>query len=489
MGIRGFSYTEENMKKALSVLLVVCLVFGLASCGNTGSGNVPVTNDGPLPQNGDDYALSAVAVPASFDYPNEEDFYKNGKYDQTAANAAWRDWNKQQNAKQKLTEEYRGYLDHYLSLSSEYLKGQDGKNVLCSPVNIYLALAMLAECAQGNSRAEILSVLGASDLNELRTVAKALWEQSYYDSGCYVTEMASSIWLNDDIMGTVPEYDKDTIASLAMYYYATAYSGDALDKGYSRAFKDWLDEHTGGLLKEHVEDLDDFTEDLVAAIATALYFKASWADEFNKDMTADDVFHAVAGDVTTSFMHKTEIYQVYYGDGFTAVFIPFAAAGGMWIVLPDEGVSPEKLNSDGAIFSLVQDAIVHENGFAQGTEETSRFNRLLVKMSLPKFDVDAKIDLIDILQKMGINDVFDPSASDLSGIIKNVSAYVSSATHAARVRIDEEGCEAAAFTVIMSKLTYAPSELIEFNVDRPFAFAITGSDGLPLFTGIVNDPN
>ena len=61
--------------------------------------------------------------------------------------------------------------------------------------------------------------------------------------------------------------------------------------------------------------------------------------------------------------------------------------------------------------------------------------------------------------------------------------------HAARVKIDEEGCEAAAFTAIIADATAAmPQELpvVEMDLDRPFAFAITGADGLPLFVGTVN---
>ncbi|MBQ1887296.1 MAG: serpin family protein, partial [Firmicutes bacterium] len=56
-----------------------------------------------------------------------------------------------------------------------------------------------------------------------------------------------------------------------------------------------------------------------------------------------------------------------------------------------------------------------------------------------------------------------------------------------RVKADEDGVEAAAYTVIMVKATSAmPEEPIEFTVDRPFIFEIISSEGLPLFTGVVN---
>lgn len=50
--------------------------------------------------------------------------------------------------------------------------------------------------------------------------------------------------------------------------------------------------------------------------------------------------------------------------------------------------------------------------------------------------------------------------------------------------------EAAAYTVFSLSATSAgemPEEL-DFVLDRPFLFAITSDDGLPLFVGVVNQP-
>jgi len=68
--------------------------------------------------------------------------------------------------------------------------------------------------------------------------------------------------------------------------------------------------------------------------------------------------------------------------------------------------------------------------------------------------------------------------------------WVSQAKHAARVTVDEDGCVAVAYTVIgASGGSAPPEERVNFVLDRPFLFAITGPDNLPLFTGVVNHPN
>ena len=48
---------------------------------------------------------------------------------------------------------------------------------------------------------------------------------------------------------------------------------------------------------------------------------------------------------------------------------------------------------------------------------------------------------------------------------------------------------AVAYTVMVAAGGAAPpAEEMDFVLDRPFLFAITGSDGLPLFVGAVNRP-
>lgn len=89
-----------------------------------------------------------------------------------------------------------------------------------------------------------------------------------------------------------------------------------------------------------------------------------------------------------------------------------------------------------------------------------------------------------------MTDVFQPGAAEFSLLNgDNSGVYVGKATHSARVKIDEEGCEAAAFTEIVAcGATMPPDEEIDFVLDRPFLFVISGMSGQPLFTGTVYQP-
>ncbi len=110
--------------------------------------------------------------------------------------------------------------------------------------------------------------------------------------------------------------------------------------------------------------------------------------------------------------------------------------------------------------------------------------------SIPKFDVSAQFELEDGLKALGITDVFDPVRADFTPMTTSVNGPITldQASHAARVVIDEEGCTAAAFTVMAPAGNAAPDGEVDFVLDRPFLFCVTGDSGLPLFVGVVNYP-
>ena len=100
-------------------------------------------------------------------------------------------------------------------------------------------------------------------------------------------------------------------------------------------------------------------------------------------------------------------------------------------------------------------------------------------------------DLVEILHELGITKAFDAGASDFSPLYEGegMPTYVSEVRHAARVKADENGVEAAAFTVMIMKAGAMMNDrIVEFVCDRPFLFAIANDDGLVWFAGSVNQP-
>ena len=88
-----------------------------------------------------------------------------------------------------------GMVAYETNLMREML-GSGDDNAVCSPLNIYLAFSMLAEVTDGNSRAQILEMLGVSDIETLREQAGCLWESNCYDLPIAKSILANSIWLS-----------------------------------------------------------------------------------------------------------------------------------------------------------------------------------------------------------------------------------------------------------------------------------------------------
>ena len=322
---------------------------------------------------------------------------------------------------------------------------------------------------------QILDALGAESLELLQKQTAQLWTENSWDDGLVTSTLANSIWLRDGY-----NYNSETLQKLGEDFYASAFSGEMGSDAYNNILRDWINEHTGNLLTEQAGKLE-LNADTVLALVSTLYYSASWHDKFSSAATTQDVFHAPNGDVSTDFLHSSDSNTVYYGDGFSAIGLSLENSGRMWLLKPDEGVDAAELLQN-------EDTL----GFLLANGEWSQTQRAIVNLSLPKFDVSSDLDILDTLAQLGMTDVLDGIKSDFTPLTAaNDSLALTQAKHAARVKIDEDGCEAAAYTILGVEATamMGPEDEIDFTLDNPFVFAITGIDGLPLFVGLVNQPN
>ena len=423
------------------------------------------------------YAIAEAQYPEMAPYPDEEKFRKpNGETDDSYYDAysAWRDGVQAQG--RELGD--LSSLEPFFARSAQtFLAGGRGENRAYSPLNLYMALAMLSELTGGESREQLLSLLGSGSVEELRRQASDIWNVSYRSDGLSTSVMANSLWLNENV-----DFIQRTMDILAEDYYASSYRGRMGSEEFDQALQGWLREQTGGLLEEAAESVE-LTADTIMALASTLYFKDKWTSEFMESFTSEETFHAPGGDRTVPFMHQGGGDAYFWGERFAAVAKNFEGGGEMWFLLPDQGVAPEELLSDGEALDFL---------FSGGGRwEWENQKHLTVNKAVPKFDVSSQLELAEGLQALGITDLFDPARADFSPSTGSAAdgSCLSRATHAARVTIDETGCEAAAFTVIArSGASMPPEEEVDFVLDRPFLFCVTGRSGLPLFMGIVNQP-
>ena len=117
-------------------------------------------------------------------------------------------------------------------------------------------------------------------------------------------------------------------------------------------------------------------------------------------------------------------------------------------------------------------------------------SRIIDLIEMPKFELDYTVpNFKSVLEANGMKTAFDVNNASFKKIGDKI--YVDSVIHKAKIKVDENGTEAAAATAVIIKAVSAiikPAEKIEFIADRPFIFCIRDTvSGTILFIGEVND--
>ena len=378
--------------------------------------------------------------------------------------------------KSGIIDEYQGILTEYTRKTADrFLAESIGKNTVYSPANLYLAISMLTETADHESRRELLDLMGVTDVRAVRELSNAIWLNLYRTDKNGSTALANSLWLNNQIA-----FRQSTVDTLAEDYFADVFSVPMGDGITDQVLQKWINERTNHLLGDAGKKLQT-TKETAAVLVSALYYKDSWHSPFLKQLNTSEVFTAADGRETeTEFMHQRTVTDAYcQKDGrYTVAAIPFESRASMVFLLPDEGVSLQELLEQGEV-----------------TEGLLRWNEKLpadeaeVQWSIPKFDIQSELSLTGALNALGVRQIFDRQAADFSPLTETGNdLYISQIMHAGRVKVDEYGCEAAAFTAVSyNGGVWEDVKTIHMNLNRPFAFMITGVDGLPLFIGVVNE--
>lgn len=401
-----------------------------------------------------------TAKPDYGDYADKTDYYNT-----------LRTWQKEINTFYDQPEGYANSLTNYFSASiREFLSGDE--NQAYSPLNVYLAMAMLAETTGGESRQQILDLFGVATIEELRTQSGHVWNAHYCSDGETTSLLANSVWLDQEY-----SFHQDTLDTLADSYYASAFHGDLGTEEMNQQLRAWLDAQTGGLLKEQLENLE-LDPRTVFALASTVYFTAGWEEKFSESKTANALFHCSDKELVTPFMNRSFTGTYYWAENFAAVELYLTGNNSMWLILPDEGYRVSDILKSDDYLQLTLNPSAWENR-----------KYLIIHLSLPKFDISSDMDLIQGMKNLGVTDIFDPVTADFTPMTDTPELHVNKIDHAARVKIDEEGVEAAAYTVISLKDNGAPPEdEVDFVLDRPFLFIVSSRDNLPLFAGVVNEP-
>ena len=353
-----------------------------------------------------------------------------------------------------------------------YRATDEGGNHLLSPYSIVASFAQLQAGARGETAAQLTAVFHWEGLEggvlhrAIQARAKAL-APPRLRWGTPLTLRVVNRAFGPAGSDFAPAYLDLLRTTYDAPLERVDFSGDPA--GARARINGWVEEETEGTIRDALPS-GSVTPDTRLALVNAIYFHGSWEFKFPLHLTRDAVFTTAGGEeVQVPMMRARELLRGGAGEGWRAAAIPYCGDARMVVILPDD-LAAFEATFTGETLREILGSLIGRN----------------VKLQMPRFEFERRCDLATALQGLGVEDVFQPEAADLTGIAPGGGLFLSAAVHRTLIAVDEEGTRVAATNVGQASASKSP-EPLELVLNRPFLLLIE-SEGLLLFLGRVADP-
>ncbi len=351
----------------------------------------------------------------------------------------------------------------------EFLSRNAAGNYMASPLSFRYALGLLLAGAAGETKNELLNALGVSseeewaeycldfngfveyysadlerDAAEFKEAVKQGWMPADEPEPFRALRVANSVWKADRIRESFKDGYRESVEKNYAAEYRSFTPENAAEK-----INEWADIKTEHMIQKLLPD-DYPADQLAVVLMNALYFKDSWQNEFPKHLTKKGDFHTRDGQtVKKDFMTSEDDFYYYEDEDTKLVILPMKGGVSMAFVLGSEEGLSEKISG-------------------------ARWEN--VRVTIPKIDLETEFSngkFVDFLKTYGVSRAFDADSADFSAMTDH-PVCVSDIIQKTRIKLDEEGVEAAAVTAIMmvEGAFIEPKEPKVFTADEPFSFFI-----------------
>ena len=240
-----------------------------------------------------------------------------------------------------ITKSAESFAADFAALAYKQYTGKE--NFAVSPISVYMALSLAAQCSAGETQSEILSVLGVSYDSLLsgfsdyyRSIIADYTERNEYNKEIQTGKITlnNSVWLDSN---TMPK--QQCIETLADKFFCFSYQAPFADDNVSanQAVRRFVKDNTNGLIDRDFE----LSEETVFALINILYLKDLWNTQ-GQDLSLTDNsydFIQVDGSVKNTKLLRgySNSGQVVERESFSTFFTRTANGNKIDFILPKDG--------------------------------------------------------------------------------------------------------------------------------------------------------
>ena len=357
----------------------------------------------------------------------------------------------------------------YDFLRQAYAQDQRGENIMVSPYSMDAVWRLAVEGAQGETKQEILDVIGVRSVQSFPQLKEA--------NGLFVRDTFKDQMQPDFVASFVGDLRYDSFQS-------------------ANAINDWVKEKTDGMINGILDDAP--SDDMMLMLLNAIAMDEKWNSTFECDSTRSEEFTKADGEtMDTSMMNgdadwyfKTDnaegVVREYkaYSDGSAFEFVG---------ILPNGDVKEYLSKLSNAEIQAMNDAKIANNS----EEADGSVNK--VSTGLPRFSYDYSIDkAMEVMQNLGINKAFDKENADFGAMVNlegsnYESFYIGKVLQKTHIELNERGTKAAAVSALGGMATSAIDDTeynyYEVDFNKPFVYLIRDKASQEvIFEGIVETP-
>ena len=363
---------------------------------------------------------------------------------------------------------------------------RSGKSFIYSPLSITYVLGMVNDAATGLTENELEETLGFHEggIQAVNDYCKNLIDGLPKVDNKVTLNIANAIFLNKD-WTLKQQFTQD----MQTYYDAKAEALDFKAPETLDHINGWCNEKTNGMIPTILDEIDPL---IMSYLLNAIYFKADWASKFDPQNTKDETFTTENGNSSTKIpmMHQNVLIKYMKNNTYSAIEMPYG--NGLWnmvVMMPEEGKNTDDIINHLKMFGVYP--MLYDD--IDGSLDTWVFGPYEVDLKLPRYETSSDTDdledgLIGLMKKMGINRAFDEGMAEIPNMCE-LPVYIEMMRQKAKIKVNEEGSEAAAVTVagVTNKsMGSEPKEYPKatFHANRPFVYVIReASSGVILFVG------